>query len=108
MFIGNRNGKLLVQLKEMENKWDLLVRDVVGAQLSSYWANGRLEVPEIKWLQTNNYKFCTFCSVHFDPGLSPRPSFRFFKGLVPRLPTKIHGFGEYCAGSTQTAVQVNH
>ena len=25
-------------------------------------------------------------SVHFRPSLSPRPSFRFFEGLVPRLP----------------------
>jgi len=61
------------------------VREVVGALISSYWANGRLEVPEIKWVRTNNYKFHTFGSVHFNPSLSPRPSFRFSKDLVPRL-----------------------
>ena len=33
------------------NKWDLLAR-VVGAQISSYWAHGQLEVPEIKWVRT--------------------------------------------------------
>ena len=32
----------------MENKWDLLAR-VVGAQLSPYWPNVRLEFPQIKW-----------------------------------------------------------
>jgi len=61
------------------------VREVVGALINSYWAHGQLEVPEIKWVQTNNYKFHTFCSVHFNPSLSPRPSFRFPEGLVPRL-----------------------
>ena len=64
---------------------DLLAREVVGALISSYWAHGRLEVPEIKWIRTNNYKFHTFRSVHFYPGLSARPSFRFSEGLVPRL-----------------------
>ena len=34
----------------MENKRNLLVREVDGAQLSPYWANRRLEVPEIKWV----------------------------------------------------------
>ena len=37
--------------------------------MSSYGAHGRLEVPEIKWVRTNNYKFHTFRSVHFDPSL---------------------------------------
>ena len=69
----------------VQNKWDLLAREVVGALISSYWAHGRLEVPEIKWVRTNNYKFHTFHSVHIDPSLSLRPSFRFSKGLVPRL-----------------------
>jgi len=54
MFIGNTNCNLLVWFKETENKWDLLVREVVGAQISSYWAHRRLEVPQIKWVQTNN------------------------------------------------------
>jgi len=86
-FIGNTNRNPLVQFKETKNKWDLLAREVVvWAQISSYWAHGWLEVPEIKWVRTNNYKFHTFRSVRFDPGLSPRPSFRFSKGLVPRLP----------------------
>jgi len=61
------------------------VREVVGAQLSRCWANRRLEAPELKWVRTNNYKFHTFRSVHFNPSLSPRPSFRFSEGLVPRL-----------------------
>ena len=66
-------------------EWDLLAREVVGAQLSSYWAHRRLEVPEIKWVQTNNYKFHTFRSIHFNPSQSPRPSFQFSEGLVLRL-----------------------
>ena len=74
VFIGNTNHKLLVQFKETENK-DMLAREVVGAQISFYWAYGRLEVPEIKWVRTNNYKFHTFRSVHFHLSLSPRPSF---------------------------------
>ena len=61
------------------------MREVVGAQISSYWTHGRLEVPQIKWVWTNNHKFHTFRLVHFDPSLSPRPSFRFSKGLVQRL-----------------------
>jgi len=68
-----------------QNKRDLLAREVVGTLISSYGAHGRLEVPEIKWVWTNNYKFHTFRSVHFDSSLSPRPSFRFSEGLVPRL-----------------------
>ena len=79
-FIGNTNHKPLVQFKETENKQDLLAREVVGAQISFYWAYGRLEVPEM-WVRTNNYKFRIFRSVHF----RPRPSFRFSEGLVPRL-----------------------
>jgi len=71
---------LEIQFKETENKWDLLVREVVEAQLSPYWAHGWLEVPEIKWVLTNNYKFHTFRSVHCHPSLSPRLSFRFFRG----------------------------
>ena len=43
-FIGNTNRNLLVQFKETENKQDLLAREVVGAQISSYWAHGQLEV----------------------------------------------------------------
>ena len=82
-FIGNTNRNPLVQFKE--NEQDMLAREVVGGLISSYWAHGRLEVPEIKWVRTNNYKFHTFRSVHFDPSLSPRPSFRFSEGLVPRL-----------------------
>ena len=38
------------------------------------------------WVRTNNYKFHTFHSVHFHSAESPRPSFRFSEGLVPRLP----------------------
>jgi len=38
-FIGNTNHNPLVQFKEMENKQDLLAREAVGAQLSSYWAH---------------------------------------------------------------------
>ena len=90
-FIGNTNCKLLVQFKETENKQDLLAREVVGAQISFYWAYGRLEVPEIMWLRTNNYNFHTFRSVHFHLSLSPRPSFRFSEGLVPRLLTLLGG-----------------
>jgi len=70
-FIGNTNHNPLVWFKETENKWDLLAREVVGALISSYWAHGRLEVPEIKWARTNNYKFHTFRLVQFDPSLSP-------------------------------------
>ena len=84
-FIGNTNRKPLVQFKETKNKQDLLVREVVGAQISFYWAYRRLEVPEIMWVRTNNYKFHTFRSVHFHLSLSPIPSFRFSKGLVPRV-----------------------
>ena len=47
-FIGSTNRKQLVQSKETENKWDLLARSVVGTQISSYWAQRGLEVPEIK------------------------------------------------------------
>ena len=46
MFAGNTNHKPLVQFKETENKWDLLAREVVRAQLSPHWAHGRLEVPK--------------------------------------------------------------
>ena len=49
-FIGNTNRNPLVQFKETKNKRDLLVREVVGAHISSYWVNGQLEVPEIKWV----------------------------------------------------------
>ena len=49
-FIGNTNRNPLVQFKETKNKRDLLVREVVGAHRSSYWVNGQLEVPEIKWV----------------------------------------------------------
>ena len=80
-----RNRKPLVQFKEAENKQDPLAREVVGAQISFYWAYGWLEVPEIMWVRTNDYKFHTFRSVHFHLSLSPRPSFRFSEGLVPRL-----------------------
>jgi len=48
-FIGNTNRKPLVQFKETENKQDLLAREVVGAQISFYWAYRWLEVPEIMW-----------------------------------------------------------
>ena len=66
---------VLLEIQETENKWDLVARKVVGAQICSYWAQGRLEVPEIKWVRTNNYKFHTFRLVHFHLSLSPRPSF---------------------------------
>ena len=59
--------RLVYILKEIENKRNLLAREVAGALISSYRAHGRLEVPEIKWARTNNYKFYTFRSVHFDP-----------------------------------------
>jgi len=49
-FIGNTNRNPLLQFKETENKRDLRAREVVGALISSYWAHGRLEVPEIKWV----------------------------------------------------------
>ena len=79
-------------VKETEKgKQDLLGREVVGAQISFYWAYGRLEVPEIMWVRTNNYKFHTFRSVHFHLSLSPRPSFRFSEGLVPRLRLWVGG-----------------
>jgi len=78
-FTGNTNRNPLVQFKENENKQDLLAREVAGAQISSYLAHRQLEVPEIKWVWTNNYKFR---SVHFHLSLSPRPSFRFSEGLV--------------------------
>jgi len=84
-FIGNTNRKPLVQFKETKNKQDLLAKEVVGAQISFHWAYRRLEVPEIMWVRTNNYKFHTFLSVHFLPSLSPRSSFLFSKGLVLRL-----------------------
>ena len=87
MFIGNtnRNYPLVFLVQKTKNKWDLLAREVVGAQISSYWTHEWPEVPEIKWVQANNYKFHTFYSVHFHPSLSPRPSFRFSEGLVLRL-----------------------
>jgi len=47
------------------------VIEVVGAQISSYWAHGWLEVPELKWVQTSDYKFHTFRSVHFHPAYLP-------------------------------------
>jgi len=84
-FLWNTNRKPLVQFKETEKKQDLLAREVVGAQISFYWAYRWLEVPEIMWVQTNNYKFHAFRLVHFHLSLSPRPSFRFSEGLVPRL-----------------------
>ena len=58
-FIGNTNCKPLVQT---ENKQDLLA-GVVRAQISLYWAYGRLEITEIMWVRTNNYEFHTFRSV---------------------------------------------
>jgi len=48
VFIGNITRNPLIQFKETENKQDLLVREVVGALISSYWAHRWLEVPEIK------------------------------------------------------------
>ena len=81
VFIVNTNHNPLVQFKETENEQDLLAIEVVGAQISSYWAHRQLEeVPGIKQVQTKNYKFHTFCSVQFHLSLSPRPSFRFFRG----------------------------
>jgi len=38
------------QYEQSENKQDLLAREVVGAQISFYWAYRRLEVPEIMWV----------------------------------------------------------
>jgi len=32
------------------NKQDLPVREVIGAQISCYWAHKWLEVPEVKWV----------------------------------------------------------
>jgi len=43
VLIGNTNCNLLVQFKETKNKEDLLAREVVGAQSSSYRAHGWLE-----------------------------------------------------------------
>jgi len=50
-FIGNVNRNPLVQFK---NKQGLLAREVVGAQINYFWAHRRLEVPEIKRVQTSN------------------------------------------------------
>ena len=50
-FIRNTNCKPLVQFNETENKQDLLAREVVGAQISFYWAYGRLEVPDKMWVR---------------------------------------------------------
>ena len=70
----------------MENKWDLLVR-VVGAQLSPYWPNGRLEFPQIKW-----YKLIIINSIYSaqytsTPAYHPDPPSDISEGLVPRLRT---------------------
>ena len=89
-FIGNTSRNLLVQFKETKNKQDLLVRVVVGAQISSYWANRMARIPEMKWVRSNNNKFHTFRSVHFHFSISLRPSFRFSEGLVPRLIHNAH------------------
>ena len=114
-FIGNTNRNPLVQVKETENKWDLLAR-VVGAQISSYGVHRWLEVSQTKWVRTNNYKFHTFRSVHFDPSLSPRPSFRFSEGLVPRLllslwsvlpPCDIHPQASACSRVLYTLVRMS-
>jgi len=43
----NTNRNPLVQLKETKYKRNLLARVVFGAQLSHYWANGRLQNPGI-------------------------------------------------------------
>ena len=80
---GNTNHNPLVQFKETESKRDLPAREVVGAQISSYWAHGRLEVPV--GMNYNNYRFHAFHLVDFHLSLSPRPSFQFSEGLVPRL-----------------------
>ena len=63
-------------------RWKIVARVVVGAQLSSYWANRWLEVPEIKWVWTNNYKFHTF--------QPPSPSFWYFQGSGSETST-MHG-----------------
>ena len=48
------------------------------------------------WVQTNNYKFHTFHSVHFHPSLSPRLPFWFSEGLVLRV-----WFRDYCSRGAQ-------
>ena len=68
----------------MENKWDLLAR-VVGAQLSPYWPNGRIEFPQIKW-----YKLIIINSIYFaqytsTPAYQPDPTSNLSEGLVPKL-----------------------
>jgi len=111
VFIGNTNRNPLVQFNETENKQDLLAREVVGAQSSSYRAHGQLEVPEIKWVRANNYKFHTFCSVHFHLSLPPRPSFRFSEGLVLRLISSLVMMAFFMAqelsDSTTIAIAIN-
>jgi len=62
--IGHTNRKPLVQFRETENRQDLLAREVVGTQISFYWAYRWLEVPEIMWVRTNNYKFHPFHSFY--------------------------------------------
>jgi len=69
----------------MENKWDLLVREVVGAQISPYWAHGRLEVPEMKWVRTNNTNSIHSAQYTSTPAYLPDPPSDFSEGLVPRL-----------------------
>ena len=70
----------------MENKWDLLAK-VVGAQLSPYLPNGRIEFPEIKW-----YKLIIINSIYSaqytsTPAYHPDPPPDISEGLVPRLRT---------------------
>ena len=73
-----------VWFKEMENKWDLLAREVVEHSLALIGPTDgySIEVPEIKWLYM--YKFHTFRSVHFHPPAHlPDPPSNLVEGLVP-------------------------
>ena len=59
-----------------DNKWYLLVREVVAAQLSPYWANGRLEVHGYKLIITNSLTLLGMFP--FQP--ISQTSFPFFQG----------------------------
>jgi len=54
------------------------------AQLSFYWAHGRLQVKEYELIP-----YTLLSTV--PPSLSLKPFFRFFEGLVPRLILAVQG-----------------
>ena len=61
----------------MQNKWDLLAR--VGAELSPYWPNGRLEFPQIKWYKLNSTYSAQYTST---PAYHPDPPSNLSEVLV--------------------------